>query len=118
MKRLDWRIVPDDERWLWWEGIWQDVCELKTRYELPVRCGWWAHATQLEALAALSAWTSAYDDGEWDDPPGKLSMLLDLDRIGELLRDGNDPFYPDRHRHLFELHLVEIGCAPPSSWPP
>jgi hypothetical protein len=113
MKRLDWRSVAEEERWIWWEHLWRDVCELRVRYELPVRYGWWEHAPQLEALAALAAWTSAYDDGDWDDPPGKLSLLLDLERIGELLRDGNEPFYPERHRSLFEHHLQQIGCAPP-----
>jgi hypothetical protein len=114
VRPLDWRTVSTDQRRLWWETIWSDVCELQARYELPVRYGWWTHAVQLETLAALAAWTETYDAGDWDDPSGKLSLLLDLERIGDLLRDGNDPFYPVRHRALFEQHLREIGCSPPS----
>lgn len=113
MRALDWRTVAPDERWLWWQQLWQSVCELRVRYEIPVRYGWWEHGPQLEALAALAAWTGAYDDGEWDDPPGKLSLLLDLERVGSLLRDGNDPFYPGRDHLAFERHLQEIGCTPP-----
>ncbi len=67
----------------------------------------------MEALAALAAWTERYDSGEWDDPPGKLSLLFDLERIGVLLRDGNEPFYPDRDRLAFARHLIEMGCQPP-----
>ncbi len=118
MRALDWRSVPKEERWIWWEGLWLEVCGLRVRYELPIRYGWWEHPVQLETLAALVAWTGAYDDGEWDDAPGKLSLLLDLERIGDLLRDGNDPFYPERHRDAFEDHLKGIGCGPPGHTTP
>ena len=67
----------------------------------------------MEALAALAAWTERYDSGEWDDPPGKLALLYDLERVGALLRDGNEPFDPDRDRLAFARHLIEIGCQPP-----
>jgi hypothetical protein len=106
--------VGAEERWRWWLQLWWDVCQLRDRYELPVRTEWWKHPPQLEALAALAAWIGAYDDGEWDDPPGKLSLLLDLERIAALLRDGGDPFYPDRDRPAFERHLQDIGCQPPA----
>jgi hypothetical protein len=115
VRSLDWRTTPATERWRWWQQLWCDVCELRMRYELPVRTDWWTHSVQLEALAALAAWISTYDDGEWDDPPGKLSLLLDLDRIAALLRDGGDPFYPDRDRPAFERYLQDIGCQPPAT---
>ena len=67
----------------------------------------------VEALAALSAWVERYDSGEWDDPPGKLSLLYDLDRIETLLRGGSEPFHPDRDRLAFARFLIEAGCQPP-----
>ncbi len=101
------------ERWLWFEQLWTDVCALRERYRLSVRSAWWEDPIQLEALAALAAWTERYDSGEWDDPPGKLALLYDLERINGLLRDGNDPFHPDRDRLAFARYLIEIGCQPP-----
>ena len=83
---------------MWFEHLW-------SRRLHAARALWPAGAhelvedqMQLEALAALAAWTERYDDGEWDDPPGKLALLFDLERIGSLLRDGNEPFHPDRDR--------------------
>jgi hypothetical protein len=101
------------ERWLWFEQLWTDVCTLRGRFRLPVRAGWWEDQLQVEALAALAAWTERYDSGEWDDPPGKLALLYDLERVSALLREGNEPFHPDRDRMAFVRHLVEIGCKPP-----
>jgi hypothetical protein len=69
----------------------------------------------VEALAALAAWVARYDSGEWDDPPGKLALLYDLDHVSRLLNDGEAPFYPNRDRGLFDRHLTEIGCQPPGS---
>lgn len=112
-----WPLVPHGlyprERWLWFEQLWTDVCTLRDRYRLPVRAGWWEDAVQVEALAALAAWTERYDGGEWDDPPGKLALLYDLERIGTLLREGHEPFHPDRDRLAFARHLIEVGCQPP-----
>jgi hypothetical protein len=54
-----------------------------------------------------------YDVGEWDDPPGKLALLYDLEHISVLLRDGNEPFHPDRDRIPFTRYLITIGCQPP-----
>ncbi len=111
---LDWRALHPHERWLWFEQLWSAVCELRDRYRLPVRSRWWADDVQVEALAALAAWTERYDSGEWDDPPGKLSLLFDLERISSLLRDGNEPFHPERDRHRFAAQLIERGCEPPA----
>ena len=110
---LDWRGLYPRERWLWFEQLWSDVCVLRERYRLAVRSGWWENGLQLEALAALAAWVSRYDSGEWDDPPGKLALLFDLERIAALLREGHDPFHPDRDRNAFLRYLSEIGCQPP-----
>lgn len=110
---LDWRGLPPRERWLWFEQLWSDVCMLRARYHLAVRAGWWENEVQLEALAALAAWVGRYDCGEWDDPPGKLALLYDLERVGALLRDGRDPFNPRRDRNSFEAHLAGLACRAP-----
>jgi hypothetical protein len=110
---LTWRGLLPRERWLWFERLWSDVCALRERYRLAVRSGWWADEVQVEVLAALAAWVERYDTGEWDDPPGKLSLLFDLERVAAALRDGIDPFNPDRDRMAFVRHLVDIGCQPP-----
>ena len=64
------------------------------------------------ALAALSAWVERYDSGEWDDPPGKLALLFDLERVAALLRDGDQPFHPERDRAAFTSDIAELGCSP------
>lgn len=110
---LDWHGLYPRERWNWFERLWSDASELQGRYRLPVRSGWWEDAVQVEALAALAAWVARYDSGEWDDPPGKLALLHDLERVSLLLRDGREPFWPDRDRMAFSRYLVEIGCQPP-----
>ncbi len=91
---LGWRGLYPRERWMWFEQLWTDVCALRERYRLPVRSGWWEDELQVEALAAFAAWTERYDSGEWDDPPGKLGLLHDIERVAGLLRDGNEPFHP------------------------
>jgi hypothetical protein len=110
---LDWRGLYPRERWLWFEQLWIDVCLLRDRYALPVRAGWWRDSIQVEALSALAAWTERYDAGEWDDPPGKLALLCELERVNALLRDGGEPFHADRDRDVFLLYLIEIGAQPP-----
>lgn len=110
---LDSRDLYPRERWMWFEQLWTDACMLQGRYRLGLRSGWWEDQFQVEVLAALAAWVDRYDSGEWDDPPGKLALLYDLERINELLRDGFDPFRPDRDRPAFLRHLIEAGCEPP-----
>jgi hypothetical protein len=110
---LDWRGLYPRERWIWFEQLWSEVCTLRDRYRLAIRSGWWENELQLEVLAALSAWVSRYDSGEWDDPPGKLALLYDLERASALLRVGVDPFNPERDRAAFIRHLRELGCQPP-----
>ena len=110
---LDWRGLYPRERWQWFERLWSDVCRLRDRYRLPVRSRWWEDPIQVEALAALAAWVHRYDCGEWEDPPGKLTLLFELERLATLLRDGNEPFLPDRDRGAFLGHLIDLGCQPP-----
>jgi hypothetical protein len=110
---LHWAGLDARSRWLWWEQLWSDVVALIARYRLPVRSGWWEEAVQVEALAALAAWVERYDSGEWDDPPGKLALLGELERIGVLLRDGRDPFRAERDRPAFVRHVIAIAGAPP-----
>ncbi len=110
---LDPRGLYPRERWLWYEQLWTDACMLRERYRLGLRAGWWEDAVQVEALAALAAWVERYDCGEWDDPPGKLALLYDLERVAQLLRDGLEPFHPERDRDAFHLFLVASGAEPP-----
>jgi hypothetical protein len=111
---LHWQRLYPRERWLWFEQLWSDACMLRARYRLPIRSGWWQDQVQVEALAALAAWVDRYDSGEWDDPPGKLALLFDLERVAAALRDGVDPFAPERDRPAFERHLRLLGCEPPA----
>jgi hypothetical protein len=111
---LHWSGLYPRERWRWFEQLWSDTCMLRDRYRLSIRSGWWQDQVQVEALAALAAWVQRYDSGEWDDPPGKLALLYDLERVGALLRDGNEQFHPDRDRLAFARHLIELGCHPPT----
>jgi len=112
-----WPLDPRDlyprERWLWFEQLWADACMLRERYRLGLRSGWWEDAIQVEAIAALAAWVDRYDTGEWDDPPGKLNLLFELERVAALLRDGLEPFLPGRDRAPFLRHLIESGAQPP-----
>ena len=108
-----WHGLAPEARWRWFDQLWCDVCALSARYRLSVRSEWWADELQLEVLAAFAAWVRRYDSGEWDDPPGKLALLFDLERVAAALRDGVDPFNAERDRPAFERHLCLLGCRPP-----
>lgn len=110
---IDWHRLEPAARWMWWEQLWLDVCALWQRYLLPLRSRWWESAVTVEALQALAAWVEEYDSGECNDPAGKLSLLFELDRIGDLLRDGSDPFQPERDRNGYLEHMLAAGCEPP-----
>ena len=87
---------------------------LRERYRLPVRSGWWEDQVQVEALAALGRVDrSAMTRESGTTRPGKLALLYDLERVAALLRDGNEPFHPDRDRLAFARYLIDIGCQPP-----
>jgi hypothetical protein len=112
---LHWVGLYPRERWLWFEQLWDDAIMLRARYRLRIRSGWWQDEVQVEALAALAAWVDRYDSGEWDDPPGKLALLCDLERVHALLNDGLDPWQPERDRAAFRHHMIDLGCEPPGS---
>ena len=109
-----WPLAPNDllprERWLWWEQLWNDVIELGRRYRLNPPKDWWEDRAKVEALAALAAWVARYDSGEWDDPPGKLSLLYDLGRIRELVR-GHEPFHPSGITRRFAGSSAILGAS-------
>ena len=111
-----WPLAPTHllprERWLWWEQLWSDVLMLGNRYRIRPGRDWWEDGKQVEALAALAAWVGRYDSGEWDDPPGKLALLYDLERVRELIRAA-EPFHPDRDRAVFARFLIDSDCQPP-----
>lgn len=114
---LHWEGLYPRERWLWFEQLWSDACALQKRYHLSRRSCWWADQVQVETLAALAAWVEHYASGEWDDPPGKLSLLYDLERVAQVLRDGTKPFHPDRDRVAFARYLINLGGQPPPDDP-
>ncbi len=105
---LAWYGLDAEGRSAWFERLWADVCGLRDRYRLAVRSRWWETAIQVEALAATAAWVARYETGEWDDPPGKLALLFELERIQGLLRDGDEPFDPVRDRAAFVSYLAEL----------
>jgi hypothetical protein len=110
---MSWSVPPDEPEAcrVWFERMWHAVCTMRARYALPLRHGWWAQPLQLETLAALAEWLAHYDDGDWDDPPGKIGLLLDLERIAGLLREGAEPFQPERDRAEFELYVEAYAAA-------
>jgi hypothetical protein len=111
-----WPLAPTNllprEQWLWWEQLWSDALMLGNRYRVRPGTDWWEDGQQAEALAALAAWVGRYDSGEWDDPPGKLALLYDLEHVRELIR-GTEPFHPERDRAVFTRFLIDSGCQPP-----
>jgi hypothetical protein len=102
------------ERWLWWEQLWADVLMLARRYRISPGNDWWEDAAKAEALAALAAWVARYDSREWDDPPGKLPLLYDIERVRGLIR-GHEPFDARRDRAAFRRFLIGRGCQQPSA---
>ena len=41
------------------------------------------------------------------------ALLYDLERVAPLLRNGGEPFNPDRDRLAFARYLIDAGCQPP-----
>ena len=115
-----WPLAPTGllprERWRWWQQLWSDVLILGNRYRIRPGKDWWEDATQVEALAVFAAWAARYDSGEWDDPPGKLSLLYDVERVPGIIR-GAELFHPDRYRAGFTRFLIDSGCQPATRWP-
>jgi hypothetical protein len=110
---VHWRELPPAQRCGWWEHVWQAAIMLATRYRIALRRGWWEDSVQVEAVAAFHAWLRLYDTGAYTDPPGKLQLLWELDRLRSALRAGESAFDPEADRPLFELHLEALdGGAP------
>jgi hypothetical protein len=110
---MSWSVPPDEPEAcrIWFDRMWRAVATLRARYALPLRRGWWAQPLQLETLAALAEWVSHYDEGDWDDPSGKIALLLDLERVAGLLREGAEPFQPERDQADFEMYVDSYVAA-------
>jgi hypothetical protein len=107
---IHWRELDPAERRSWWEDRWLDAIALVDRYRLSLRSHWWEDAIQVEALAAFAAWVALYDSGTYTDPPGKLQLLWELERLRAVLRGGEEAFHPARDRAAYERHLDAMGA--------
>ena len=105
---IDWRQLPPSQRRGWWEQLWHRAIAMADRYHLALRSGWWADALQVEALAAFAGWLRLYDTGAYTDPPGKLQLLWELERLRAVLHAGDQAFDPDRDRPAFSQYLDTI----------
>lgn len=106
-----WQALDPSERWDWWQELWGQAGALSSRYRLALRSGWWRDELQVEVLAALAAWVGLFDSGAWNDPPSKMQLLFELERVRAQLRGGEDFFEPSRDQEAFERDLQELGCA-------
>lgn len=107
---VDWRELTPEQQWEWWNDLWLDAIRLDNRYRLALRTGWWIDSIQVETLHTLAAWVRLYDTGTWEDPPGKMNMLNELERSRSRLRAGEHAFDPHTDRAAFERHLADMGC--------
>ncbi|MGH2870919.1 MAG: hypothetical protein ACRDL5_00445 [Solirubrobacteraceae bacterium] len=105
----NWRDLDPGERRQWWEQLWLSAIALADRYRLALRSGWWQDQIQVEALSAFAAWVELYDTTTYTDPPGKLQLLSELDRLRTILRSGDSAFDPSRDRPAFQQHLTTGG---------
>jgi hypothetical protein len=111
-----WRGLEPVQRWQWFQQLYAAAAHLDRRYRLGLRSGWWEDDVQVELLAALAAWVSMFDYGNWTDPEGKARLLLQLPSFREVLRGGAQTFEPHNDRERLEQHLREQrGCATPTS---
>jgi hypothetical protein len=107
---IHWRELDPADRRSWWEDRWLDAIALTARYRLSLRNRWWEDSIQVEALAAFAAWVALYDSGTYTDPPGKLQLLWEIERLRAVLRGGEEAFHPARDRAAYERHLASIGA--------
>ena len=114
-----WRSLHDPEqRWDWFQKLYQQAAHLDRRYRLALRSGWWEDEIQVELLATLGAWVGMFDYANWADPEAKVRLLLQLQAIRELVRGGAQQFDPERDRGGFEHHLrVDRQCMAPHHVP-
>ena len=100
------------ERWLWWEQLWSDVIGLGKRSHRSTG----GRTVRRSRRSRAGRAGSAVRLRRMDDPPGKLALLFDLERVHGLVR-GAEPFHPDRDRAAFVRFLVDTGCQPPPGAP-
>ena len=111
-----WRSLREpDQRWDWFQKLYQQAAHLDRRYRLALRSGWWEDEIQVELLATLGAWVSMFDYANWADPEAKARLLFQLQSIRELVRGGAQQFDPERDRAAFERHLrTDRDCEAPN----
>jgi len=102
-----WRGLDPEQRWEWFQALYEQAAHLDRRYRLGLRSGWWEDDVQVEILATLGAWVAMFDYANWTDPEGKARLILQLPAIRELLRGGAQQFDPERDRDEFERSLRE-----------
>jgi hypothetical protein len=106
----NWRELPPEDRAAWWSQLWLDAASLADRYRLSLRSGWWEDSIQVEALQAFAAWARLYDSGSYTDPPGKLQLLFELERLRAVLRAGEQPLDASRDRPLFDRYVQQLNA--------
>ena len=101
-----WRSLREpEERWKWFQKLYDQAAHLDHRYRLALRTCWWEDEIQVELLAMLGAWVGMFDYANWVDPEAKARLLLQLQSVRELVRGGAQQFDPERDRAAFEHHL-------------
>ncbi len=110
-----WRSLREPEqRWDWFQKLYEQAAHLDRRYRLALRRGWWEDEIQVELLATLGAWVGMFDYANWADPEAKARLLLQLQSV----RGGAQQFDPERDREAFERHLrAERECKAPNHVP-
>jgi hypothetical protein len=59
-----WRSLRGPEqRWAWFQKLYDQAAHLDRRYRLALRSGWWEDEIQVELLATLGAWVGMFDYG-------------------------------------------------------
>ncbi len=114
-----WRSLREPEqRWAWFQTLYDQAAHLDRRYRLALRSGWWEDEIQVELLATLGAWVGMFDYANWADPEAKVRLLLGLQSVRELVRGGAQQFDPERDRDAFERHLcAQRECEEPNLAP-
>ena len=114
-----WRgLLDPEQRWDWFQKLYDQAAHLDRRYRLALRSGWWEDEIQIELLASLGAWVGMFDYANWVDPEAKARLLLQLQSFRELVRGGAQQFDPERDRSQYEDHLVaHRECEAPKHVP-
>jgi hypothetical protein len=114
-----WRSLHGPEqRWDWFQKLYQQAAHLDRRYRLALRTGWWEDEIQVELLATIGAWVGMFDHANWVDPEAKARLILQLQSVRELVRGGAEQFDAERDRETFEHHLrAQRECEAPNHVP-